>query len=339
MNFRIEELDDTNIKLWEEFNHEMDEGTFFHTTKWKQILESLGNIPYYFLIFDDYRPVGICPFFETRIKGFKGIATLPLSDYNHIIVRDNDPSIINFIRKELELIAKKKSWSFVIFNSLDKNFENKLNTSFFPNYSIGTMVLDIEKLNPDKIWNEIFTKKRKQRTYINRFKTEGFQIREIKTIKDLKTFYKYYIKNIKHINGIEYPFSHFMDLYELYFPKNLHMNLLYKGDFIAGGSINFLDEPKKTIHLRYLAFNRDMPLRYRVPYIIIWDAIKKADKIGFKKVSLGSTANDKDHPGYKLKRNFGSNYENTYSILMPTSKLFKLGYKIYTSNRGVIYEK
>ena len=331
MNFRIEELNDTNIKLWEKFNHEMDEGTFFHTTKWKQILESLGNIPHYFLIFDDDEPVAICPFFETRIKGFKGITTLPLSDSNHIIVRDNNSSIINFIRKELELRAKKKSWSFIIFNFLDKNFENKVNTTFFPNHSIGTMVLDIEKLNPDRIWNEIFTKKGKERTYINRFKREGFQIRDIKSLEDLKIFYRYYIKNIRHINGIEYPFSHFMDLYELYFPKNLHMNLLYKEDFIAGGSINFLDESKKTFHSRYLAFNRDMPLRYRVPHALIWEAIKKADKMGFKTVSLGSTVNDKNHPNYRLKKHFGSNYENVYSILIPTSKLFKLGHKIYTS--------
>ena len=111
----------------------------------------------------------------------------------------------------------------------------------------------------------------------------------------------------------------------------MQISLLYKEDFIAGGSLIFLDKSKKTIHLRYLALNRDTPSRYNVPYYIIWDAIKKASDLGFKKICFGSTVNDPEHPAYKLKKNFGAEYEKIYSILTPPSKLFKIGYKFYTS--------
>ena len=43
MEFHIEELNKDNTQLWEKFNLESDEGTFFHTIKWKKILESLVN--------------------------------------------------------------------------------------------------------------------------------------------------------------------------------------------------------------------------------------------------------------------------------------------------------
>ena len=269
MNLRIEELNNVNINVWDDFNQRMDEGTFYHTTKWKRILELLGYSSYYYLIFDGDEPVAICPFFETNIKGFKGITSLPDSDYNHLIIQDNDPYIIEFIRKELELRAKEKSWAFVILNSLDKNFENKLNTSYYPNFSIGTMGLDIEKLNPDKIWNEVFTAKKGQRKYIKRFEKDGFQIRNIDSSKDIKTLYKYYQRNIKHIKGNEYTYSHFNDLYDIYSPKNIHSALLCKEDFIAGGFLNFLDSSNKTLYMRYIAINRDVSNKYHVQYYLL----------------------------------------------------------------------
>lgn len=335
MDFRMEELNSTNIELWEDFNQRMDEGTFFHTTRWKKILELLGYTAHYYLIFDGDEPVAICPFFEINIKGFKGITTLPESDYNHLIIKDNDPQIVDFIRRELEPKAKKKSWSFIIFNSLDKNFENKLDTTYYPNFSMGTMLVDLEKLNPDKIWDEVFTAKKAQRRYIKRFEKDGFQIRELDSREDLKVLYEYYQRNIRHINGNEYPYSHFMDLYNSYSPKNIYSALLCKEDFIAGGFLNFMDESNKIMYSRYIAINRDLPNKYHVQYPLLWETIKKADELGYKRVSFGSNINDQNHRGYKLKRNFGAVYKNNYSVLVPTSKLFKWGHKVYTSvNRG-----
>jgi len=331
MNLSIGELNDTNIDLWEEFNQKMEEGTFFHTNKWKKILESVGYTSHYFLIFDDEEIVGICPFFETNIKGFKGIATLPLSDYNHLIVKDNNEYVMDFIRRRLELKAKNNSWSFILLNSLDKNFENNFNKSYLKYTPSGNMVLDLEKLNPDKIWNEVFTNKRKQRNHINKFENDGFKIKDLDSSNDMKIFFKYYLKNIRYIKGIECPYSHFMDLYGAYFPKNMQITLLHKEDLIAGGLLSFLDESKKIMYLRYLALNRDIPNRYTPPYFLFWDAIKRADKLGFKRICFGTTPSDEEHPAYKLKRNFGCEYENIYSVLIPLSKLFKLGYRTYTS--------
>ena len=107
--------------------------------------------------------------------------------------------------------------------------------------------------------------------------------------------------------------------------------MLFKDDFIAGGFLNFLDESKKTMYIRYVGINRDISNKYRVQYYLFWDSIKKANEMGFKKLDMGSNVYDQDHPGYKLKRNFGGEYQNSYSIIRPTSILFKLGHHIYRS--------
>ena len=58
---------------------------------------------------------------------------------------------------------------------------------------MGTMTLNLEKLNPEKIWNEVFTAKKRQRRYINRFENDGFQVREVDSSKDIKILYEYYL--------------------------------------------------------------------------------------------------------------------------------------------------
>ncbi len=331
MDLSIEALNNANIDKWEKFNHEMSEGTFYHTTKWKRVLELLGHNPHYYLIFDGDETVAICPFYEMKIRGFKGITTLPESDYNHLIFKDNDPAILEFIREGLESEAKKNSWSFIIFNSLDKNIGDKLDVSYYPNFSMGTMVLDLDHLNPDKIWDDVFTAKKGQRRYIKRFERDGFQIREIDSDEDIKILYDYYLKNIRHIKGNEYSYSHFKDLYDVYTSKNIYSTLLFKEDFIAGGFLNFIDKSKKTMYLRYVAINRDISNKYHVQYYLLWESIKKASEIGLKKLDMGSNVYDHNHPGYKLKRNFGAEYKNQYSIIRPISRLFKFGHNVYRS--------
>lgn len=334
MDFRVEMLDDTNVKIWEEFNQKMDEGTFFHTMEWKRILESLGYVPYYFLVFAGDEPVAICPFFETNIKGFKGISILPRSDYKHMVIKDNNPHIINFIRNELESKAKEKSWAFILLNSLNNDFKNNFDASYLNFPSTGTMVLDLEKLNLDKIWNEVFSTKKKQRQHINRLKNDGFQIKEVDSLKDMEIFYELYIKSMRHINGSEFPYSHFKDLYDLYFPKKMLITLLHKEDIIAGGLLNFLDESRKTIHIRYLALNRDVSKsRYRPTTLLDWDLAERAFELGYKRICFGATPNDQNDFNYRYKKDFGCNYWNVYSILKPTSKLFKIGYSLYGSVR------
>lgn len=330
MSYRLEYLNSTNAHLWEDFNQKSHEGTFFHTLKWKKILESLGYVSHYIIIFKDDELIAICPFFETYIKRFKGITTLLKSDYNHVIFKDNDPDAIQYLRKELVSIAKKNSWSFIVIHSLDCNFKNNFDTHL-EYISLGNMVLDIEKLNTDKIWNEVFTNKIRQRKFINRFRRDGFELEDLVSREDMKIFYDYYIKNIKFLKAEGYPYSHFRDLCNTYFPKNLNITLVHKKDVIAGGLLMFLDHSKKTMYIRYLALNRDLPNTYHTPYILYWDALEKANKLKFKKVCFGTTPKDHDNPNFRIKRNFGCNYENSYSILLPISKVFRVGYKFYTS--------
>ncbi|PKL59023.1 MAG: hypothetical protein CVV34_00155, partial [Methanomicrobiales archaeon HGW-Methanomicrobiales-5] len=117
MGYSIEELSESNIHQWEEFNNRSPEGTLFHSIRWKNILEETRKLQLrYYLIFEGQRVVGICPFVEQSMKKlFRGLNGIPRSDYNNIILDGIiDPDHINEI---LSLFSKR--YSYLFFDTYD----------------------------------------------------------------------------------------------------------------------------------------------------------------------------------------------------------------------------
>jgi len=328
MNYHIEELNNINVIDWKRLCEE--EGSFFHTLEWKQILEQSYNyISHYFLLYRDEELVALCPFYEAAINGIRGLVSLPDSDYNHIIITDkSDSLIIDHIIDKCKEIARKNKLFFILittFNELAKDHINRYKPLPYP--IIGNMVLNLEELGQDKIWNEIFSTE--IRKYIRRFENDGFTIKEVNSIEDVKIFYNYYKINLEYINATPYPFSHFEDLLKTYSSTEMIMTLLYKNETVAGGHLAFLYSPKKTIFSRYMSLNRNLPSRYKPALYLYWDFIKRASEKGYSIVNFGRTPHFPNDIHYQLKEKFGCQYEKEYSMIIPTSYLFKIAYPIY----------
>ncbi len=142
-------------------------------------------------------------------------------------------------------------------------------------------------------------------------------------------FYKYYKTNLEFKNASPYPFSHFEDLLKTYSSTEMMLTLLYKDEVVAGGQLAFLHDPKKTMYLRYLSLNRDLPTRYHSTWCIYWDCIERATKMGYSKICFGRTPPYSNDSHYQLKEKFGCHFEKEYSLIFPRSHLFKIGYNIY----------
>lgn len=334
MDYYIQELCDNNSNDWEKLCEESKEGTFFHSLKWKRILEGLNYRNHCFLLYRNDEPVALCPFYEATIKGFRGLVSLPISDYDHIIVKDrNDPTIAYRILEKCKEIAKKNKLFFIHINTLNKTIKENFNKYSPLPYPIGgNMVLNLDKIDPGKIWSEIFSKK--DRKYISRFEKDGYRIEEIESIDNLKIFYKYYKANIEHINATPYPYTHFEDLLKIFSPRDMRITLLYKNENVAGGQLSFLYDSKKTMYLRYLSLNRNLPIRYSPTSYLRWNSIKKASRMGYNRICFGRTPHDSKDIHYKLKEMFGCQYEIEHSLIFPTSYLFKIGYNIYYNIYG-----
>ncbi len=314
MNYHIEELSNKNLKDWERLSEESREGNFFHTLEWKQILEQSYNFrSHCFLLYRNGEPVALCPFYEASINGIQGLISLPDSDYNHIIITDQyDPLIAYHILQKCNEIAKENKLLFILittFNEMTKDHFSKFSPLPFP--IGGDMVLDLEEFSPDKIWHDNFSKK------------------EIKSIDDIKIFYNYYKKNLEFKNAAPYSFSHFEDLLKTYSSTEMLLTLLYKNEVVAGGQLAFLHSPKKTMYLRYLSLNRDLPTRYHSTWYIYWDCIERASEMGYSKICFGRTPPYQNDSHYQLKEKFGCRFEREYSLIFPRSQIFKMGYNIY----------
>jgi len=338
-DYLIEDLTSDNEKEWDTFVEYFNDGSFYHTIKWKNIIErSFGFKQHCFLIRYKEKIIAICPFFEITIKGFKGLELLPRSDYNYLLIEEAhfNESIIKLILDKTQNIIKNNKLSFNIVHTNNKKCEKIFNNYKNLSYPIeGNMEVNIRENNPDKIWNEIFSRKDNQRKYIKRFDNDGFKLREINTKKDLEIFYNYYKENLKFIKAPFHPFSHFENLLNTCSSSDMRITLLFKDEIIAGGLLAFLFPHKKIMYLRYLSLNRSLPNKYHPPFYLYWDAIIKASKMDYEKVSFGSTPNDQGDYNYRLKKKFGCNYIDIYTFILQYSTTFNLSSKMYRLIKNV----
>ena len=330
MNYHIEELNNINAADWKRLCEESKEGSFFHTLEWKEILEHSFNFKNHcFLLYRNEEPVALCPFYEATINGFRGLVSLPDSDYNHIIIMDKkDPLIASHILEYCKEISRKNKLLFILITTLSeltKDHFNRFDPLPFP--ISGDMVLNLKEISPDKIWNDILSKQ--ERKYIRRFENDGFKIKELNSIDDIKIFYEYYKTNIEFKNATPHPFSHFEDLLKTYSSKEMILTLLYKNDVVAGGQLAFLHNIKKTMYLRYLSLNRDLPTRYHSTLFIYWNCIERASEMEYNRICFGRTPPYPNDARYRLKEKLGCHFETEYSLIYPRSHLFKIGYNIY----------
>ena len=338
MSFRVEDLVEDNAEQWTSLNVADSGGSFFHTLKWKRVIqESFGTKTHYFLVKNGMDAIALCPFCEIGIGRFQGLGLLPDSDYNNIVISRKYAKILApLILAKCREILRMNRLSFVLVTAKDEMVSDSLQDLDSLSYpSGGNMVLDLSRLEPDAIWNSVFTKKGGQRKFIRRFEEEGFAIKEVQSRKELQTFYKHYADNLTYIGGAPYPFAHFEKLVDQYSSNELRIVLLHKEDTVAGGLLLFLHAPRKTVHLRYLALNRTLPNKYHAPYFLYWDAIKYANAIGYQRVSFGSTPCDPADENYRIKERFGCQYESLLSHMFPQSFVFGIGYRLYLIRRGI----
>ncbi|MHA1381615.1 MAG: hypothetical protein ACTSRG_24875 [Candidatus Helarchaeota archaeon] len=338
----IEQLNPNNENDWEEFNEKIEGGSFFHTLKWKTVLEkSFGCKPYYFLVYRNKKVISICPFYEYNIKFLKGLVPLPHSDCCYLLIDKKNWSkyAVKKILLKAKKISKQHKVSFIFVNNLDEKINNRFIEDFSPLYHHvqGNMTLDLSKIGPKKIWHDIFTVRAKgrPRKFIRVFEKENFKIKKVETIKDLEIFYKYYKANLEFKNAKPYDFSHFKILWNTYSSEEMIITLLHKNDFIIGGLLAFLFPPKKTMNLRYLSINRNVPNRYHQTYLLYWDAVLRASNLGYRTVNFGSTANNPNDRRFRIKASFGCSFEEIHSVFICLSNYSKFMYNLYKFIRKI----
>jgi hypothetical protein len=107
----------------------------------------------------------------------------------------------------------------------------------------------------------------------------------------------------------------------------VRITVLSKNSTFAGGLCTITYKPKKTVYFLYLSLNRSLPNTYHPTYHLFWEAINWAWNNQYEKISFGAQNLDENNSRYRIKIDFGGNFEGIYSKMIPIEKMCSFGFK------------
>lgn len=320
----VEPLNDEHE--WEEFVAASPDGTFFHTLKWRDVLEKSFSYESSYLCIRDSNEqlVGVCPFFITnKLWPFKVLDSLPFSDLGGPLFKDGfttDAAIALMDFLKTFSITRGISYTKLKLSNLEVCKSLAIHNSKVEAHS-GTMILDLYEKPIDFIWNKVFTKKGGQRRLIRRFENDGFQSREATSYEDFNKFYNLYSEHKNSIDALPFSRNHFNNIWSSLYPDNFNILLVEKGDECIGASAFFIYKELRAIYLCYVGYEKEiLSNRYNYSYYARWKEIEWAHKNGFRYISLGYAPNDPNSVYYSRKRSFGCEFNQTYYLYIPYNK-------------------
>jgi hypothetical protein len=313
----VEEL--RNNSEWESFLQASPDGTFYHSLKWKEVIQrSFPHSALYLTIRDENgRPVGICPGFITDLMHMKVYHSTPYSDYGGPLIKElcieqASLSLQNFLQR----ICPKKGMAYAKICFMDSKLVQFFKSpSSYEDGSVGIMEIDLKATPSDFIWNKIFSKN--LRHNIRRFERDGFQAQEAQTKSDLRDFYDLYYENMKYIGGSLYPYEFMENMWKILYPDNLRIWLVGKEKRIGG--IAVFKYGQKTYWV-YAGIDRSQNYsQYSVVPYLLWKEIKTAEEEGYRYISLGATSSDPRNPKYLQKMSLGGSFHQQKVLWHPFS--------------------
>ena len=307
---------------WERFVADSSSGTFYHSLRWKKVLEDAFSLETEYLVVRDSSGelVGVCPFAITsKLKAFRILDSLPESDFGGPLVsEETSVEALQALNSFLPELCHQKGITYAKVRcpgeSIMSNFRAKGMTV---DTSTGSVNLYLEQTPSNFLWDEVFTQKSGQRTYIRRFEKDGFQNIEARDLGDLDTFYRLYRSNMTYIGGAPHPYSFFRLLWDDLYPEYFNIMLTVGNGRCIGGEGYFIYPPAKTAYQIYIGLDRNVETQYRTYFYLSWGLIKWCEARGLKVVSFGGTPSDTSSPNYLSKSRFGAAFNQDYVVCLP----------------------
>jgi hypothetical protein len=298
----VEELKNNNE--WEEFLYTSPNGTFYHSLKWKEVIErSFPHCALYLTIKDvNGRLVGICPGFIQNTMHIKAYNSTPYSDYGGPVIiqhfiRQGFLSLLDFFQNyySKESIAYTKVC--LMNDELVRSFQFP---SCYADESKGIVEVDLKSTPSDFLWNKFLSNHMRKKIRV--IERDGFQVQEARTKSDLLDFYNLYYRNMKYIGASPYKYEFMENTWDILHPENLRIWFVEKNQRI-GGMVVF--KYGLRTYVRYVGIDRRHSRVYSVATYLFWKEIKKAEEEGYRYVSFGSTSSDAKDIHYLQKTGLG----------------------------------
>lgn len=309
----IEVINPLNLKDWDEKIVKQKYYTFFHTSHWSRLIsKTYGYTPVFHILKENNEIKGILPLMEVNslITGKRGIG-LPFSDFSNPLVKDS----VQF-HKLLEYAkeyGKKSKWKYLEIKGAQDYLPS--NTDSYMEYE---HLIDFNG-NEEKLFYEFdSTTKRNIRKAIN----EKVKVYQSQTLESIRHFYRLNSLTRQRHGLPPQPYSFFKNLYKVILKNNYGTVFLaeYNKEIIAGAI--YLHFGEKAIY-KFGASNMKYQ-NLRANNLVMWEAIKFYNSIGYKEFSFGKT--EPDNEGLRrFKKGWGvrENKSYTYRFDLKGNKFLK----------------
>jgi hypothetical protein len=285
MSIRIEELDEINEKVYEEFLKKFSKTMLYHSLRYRFFLREIldHSVARYLLAYENEELVAVLPAFV--IKGCYGavVNSLPFFGSNgSIIAKENcSEQVFKVLLKHFELmcIEEKAITSTIITNPLEGNKQifNDYKPDAFDE-RIGQLT-ELPELEPYENLEERLMSlfHVKTRNLVRKGKKSGFDVFHDGSDETFKTLHELHERNMRSIGGIAKTFSVFQGIRNNFeYDKDYRIYVAMKdGKFAAGLLVFFCNKTAEyfipVIHQDYRSMQ---PLSYLI-FIAMKDAIKK----------------------------------------------------------------
>jgi hypothetical protein len=301
---------------WEDFLHATSGATFYHSPKWKEVIErSFTHTALYLAIREaSGRLIGVCPGFILGSGNMKIYHSTPYSDYGGpIIAEHSDERASLYLLHFLQSFCSTHGIAYAKICFMDgKLLKPFQSPSRYIESSTGVMEIDLKATSSHHIWNKVFSSGMRKKIRI--IERDGFKAEEAKTRSDLHDFYTLYIKNMNYIGAPPFKYEFMENIWNLLHPENLRIWVFGRDRRIGGIAVFKYGE---WTHWVYVGIDRINSGHYSVVPYMVWQEIKKAEEEGFRYISLGSTTSDSKNNHHLQKLGLGAAFHQQKMIWYP----------------------
>ena len=300
---------------WDDFVASKLEGTFYHSAKWKNLIERVFDYESLYLTLRDSNDeiVGIVPGFIRKFNRMVLYDSLPFGD-------QGGPMIESGYEQEgaRTLLAYFKTRN-VNVDCVKARFENlELAHLFetpltFNQTDLGLVDVDLNVTPSDFIWNKLFSENRRRQ--IRRVEKDGFLVHEATTRSEMNDFYELYRPDMESLGVQALPYEFLETAWDLFYPENLQVWLLER-ERPVGGVLLFKE--RRTLYCFLAAVDKSSTQRHVIPYLW-WRTIKTGEQTGYTHLSLGGTPKDPGDRYNRQKIRFGGTFHLQETVWYPLS--------------------
>ncbi|UFS69325.1 GNAT family N-acetyltransferase [Geomonas sp. RF6] len=266
MSFEIREVGSKEEGKWDEFVLAHPEGTIYHHSAWRKVLETTyGYRPLYLALAHsrsgEFHGVYPSMLVQSRLTGNR-LVSLPFTSYSPPLMPA--AAIAEVVHHNLKNHPEIEYFELKSRDPLPETPEFLVHHNGYVTHLLDLTIGEsglLRAFHPTSI-----------RQRIRRAEKNGFRLRLANSVEDLKSFYALHI-NIRRKHGLPpHPFKFFCTMYQELVPKNLlFVPLLeYQGKVVAGA---FTLRFKETFTYEYSATDENY-LHLSSNQALIWEVMK-----------------------------------------------------------------